>query len=655
MNRLSDLSIRFRLILTVLSPIVGLLLLAANFLWIQWQDKQKAAQLHQVIEVSVQMGNVVHEIQRERGRSATFVSSGGTKFVTELPEQRKNADQSINQLLEELPKVNLGAVSTEFKTLADVFTNQLKRLPELRASVDQLKTPPSDIVKNYTAIINNGLDVAAQSTTLPGIGKEMNLACAYVFLMQAKENCGRERAILSSVLAKDSFTPDLLQLFIQVKGAQENYFREFRLHAPKEWENKVDLIFQDPSSIRVKEIEQIALKQATEGKFGIDSADFFQAITNKIDLLRQVEDSLGNTLIGHMRQNEQTANFWITAYFFLILLLLGFVIGLIVLIDRSIAQTVQRTVKKEHENTVRIEEAVSSIQTVSDEVQEAASSVSSATSTLADGSSQQAAVVQQTSSSLEEITSMIHSTLERVSETRDIVKIAQEMSLSGKHEMDAMREAMESIKHAGDGISNVLKTIDEIAFQTNLLALNAAVEAARAGDVGAGFAVVADEVRALASRCAAAAKETGLQVKESVETSSRGVELCEKTNLAFVGLSAEVQKIHSRMEQIASASREQNLGIEQIKKAVGGMNQVTQNNATVSEEVAAAAQELNAQMSVLHDVIIKLNHNGDTPGPVSTPKNVVPLPKNKGKAMASRTDHLSLNSQRTPSVAYPNR
>jgi len=165
--------------------------------------------------------------------------------------------------------------------------------------------------------------------------------------------------------------------------------------------------------------------------------------------------------------------------------------------------------------------------------------------------------------------------------------------------MQTMQNAMQTIKSASEDITKILKTIDEIAFQTNILALNAAVEAARAGEQGRGFAVVAGEVRTLAQRSADAAKEIKNLIGTSVERVEAGTRQVDEAGAAMLGIVERAQRVSHMISELTNAATEQSQGISQVGDAVQQLDRVTQQNAALVEETAAAAESLRHQAAHL--------------------------------------------------------
>ncbi|HVU23598.1 MAG TPA: methyl-accepting chemotaxis protein [Opitutus sp.] len=254
-----------------------------------------------------------------------------------------------------------------------------------------------------------------------------------------------------------------------------------------------------------------------------------------------------------------------------------------------------------------------------------ASQLGVASETLAQGATEQAASLEESSSSLEELAGMTRRTTANIEKANQLVQNAHQTAERGVGDIQAMSTAMQAIKHSSDDISKIVKTIEEIAFQTNLLALNAAVEAARSGEAGLGFAVVASEVRELAQRSATAARETAAKIEGAVTSAAQGTRIGDQIAASLADIVKEVREINTVISEVAEASREQSIGIEQINTAVADMDQVTQSNAAKAEETAASATTLRSkaqELEVAVRSILTLVEKPSAPTPSRHPDGV---------------------------------
>ena len=240
-------------------------------------------------------------------------------------------------------------------------------------------------------------------------------------------------------------------------------------------------------------------------------------------------------------------------------------------------------------------------------VSDVSAEVSAASLKVSDGATSQASSVEETSASLEELLAMTKQNADNAFQAKGMMKESEQIIEKVNHHMDDMAQAIAEITKSSEETGKIIKTIDEIAFQTNLLALNAAVEAARAGEAGAGFAVVADEVRNLAMRSAAAAKNTSELIENTIKAVRNGSDLTCATQEAFKHNIEFSGKINQIVEEIATASREQAEGIENINAAIADIDKVTQSSAMYAEQSSAASERMNQQVENLNEHVESLD------------------------------------------------
>jgi len=255
---------------------------------------------------------------------------------------------------------------------------------------------------------------------------------------------------------------------------------------------------------------------------------------------------------------------------------------------------------------------VGNIQETTSAVKVAANEISEGNKNLSNRTESQAASLEQTAASMEEITSTIKQNTENARQADQLSAVARETAVEGGKVVSRAIEAMSTINASSAKIADIISVIDEIAFQTNLLALNASVEAARAGEQGRGFAVVAGEVRNLAGRSATAAKEIKELIEDSVGKVEEGSELVNHSGETLKEIVESVTKVSNIVSEITAASEEQSLGIEEMNRAITQIDEVTQQNTALVEEVAAASEATGDQASDLENQIMffDLGHGG---------------------------------------------
>ncbi|PMS37780.1 methyl-accepting chemotaxis protein [Trinickia symbiotica] len=270
----------------------------------------------------------------------------------------------------------------------------------------------------------------------------------------------------------------------------------------------------------------------------------------------------------------------------------------------------------------RLVQIVSSIGTSSDSIATAAQELARGNTDLSQRTEEQAASLEETASSMEELTSTVRNNADNARQASGLAGGASEIAETSS---GYVRQVVETMRELADGskrMTDIIAVIESIAFQTNILALNAAVEAARAGEQGRGFAVVAGEVRALAQRSAVSAKEIKELIEGSTTRVDSGVQVAERAGKTMAEVMQAVQRVTDIMGEISAASAEQSTGIEQVNRAVVQMDQVTQQNAALVEQAAAAAGSMADQARELKTAVavfrVGSRHPESTHAPLKT-------------------------------------
>ncbi|WP_258128423.1 methyl-accepting chemotaxis protein [Achromobacter anxifer] len=258
------------------------------------------------------------------------------------------------------------------------------------------------------------------------------------------------------------------------------------------------------------------------------------------------------------------------------------------------------SVKRMQESLTR---TVASVRRGVDEINVGSREISAGNTDLSSRTEQQAASLEETAASMEQLASTVKQNADNARQANQLAASASDVAERGGSAVSEVVNTMQEISASSRKISEIVSVIDGIAFQTNILALNAAVEAARAGEQGKGFAVVAGEVRSLAQRSAQAAKEIKGLIEDSVTKVGAGSQQVERAGSTMQEIVASVKRVTDIMGEISAASEEQSSGIDQVNRAVSQMDEVTQQNAALVEEAAAAAGSLQEQAQRLAEAV----------------------------------------------------
>ncbi|MHB0775716.1 methyl-accepting chemotaxis protein [Halomonas sp. WWR20] len=622
-------------------PMLAMLYFALDGILGRQQVSHEMAQLEALTTMAQQAGNLIHELQRERGMTSGFLGSEGQTFRQELSQQRPTTDHQTEALQTHLNNIDGTPLAPGLVAHIDSVRQRLATITALRKRVNDLSIPASQAITQYTDINAELMELIGELSHATHQASVSRRLSAYYNLLEAKDLAGIERALLANAFSVDQISPVLYQRFMTLIGEEAAFQESFRVLATETMRKRFDEALAGDDIGRLEALRALVIEKADQGGFGIDPKQWFEWQTVKIGHLKRVEDAVAEEVLATASTLRDEAHLELLVYVAIATLAAGSAILFAVLIVRAIVLPLKRTLAEISSrggdltqrlavpgsdelsqlyqafniSTAETEQLVANIKQSALSVEVASSEIAQGNQDLAQRTEEQSASLVETASSMEQITATVRQSADNAQQAQSMSGQIVSQAREANEVADRAHQAMDQIQAANERVTAIVATIDNIAFQTNLLALNASVEAARAGEHGRGFAVVAAEVRQLASRSADEAKLIRQLIGHNVESVQEGGKLVSATRDTLTTITGRIDQVAALVADITAASHEQSAGIEQINQAMAQLEEVTQQNAALVEQIAAASKSLDEQTVEMAGMIgeFKVSEAGTAP------------------------------------------
>lgn len=653
MKTLNNLSLKFKILLIASMPLLAYLVISINNLLAGYMQLNSYNAVQQLSLFSNSISNLVHELQKERGASAGFLSSGGEKFGSKLAGQKNSTDDKLRTFSDSLKTFDLSQYDAELSKKMNMASSNLSELQEQRSNIYNLQSTTKEAVAYYSNTNAALLNIIGYMTHLTSDATLTTEISAYYNFLQSKERAGKERAILSGVFSRGSFSPSFYNLFIQLVTEQNTYTAVFETLTSSAQRSFFNDTVRGPAIEEVERMRQVALdvNLDTSKSFGINPLSWFDNITKKINLLKKVEDHLSSSIQNQAQElaAKQKTTIVISIVIFSVVLLccvvLAYFISTLVINGVKQATTVALELAEgEGDLTKRInlqtkdevgmlgqavDRMLSNLSSMIADIKDISSSLDRSNIDLADASEKMrdetenvsgkastvSAAAEEMSANMQTVSLAVEEATQNVTNvataTEEVATISEEIAQSTEHASTitskAVKQAATSSKRvnelgvAADEIGKVTEAITEISEQTNLLALNATIEAARAGEAGKGFAVVANEIKDLAKQTAEATFEIKTRIEKIQESTKGTVVEIEEISSVINEIDKIVTSITNSVEIQTNTTSAISTNINQTSQGIQEVTENVSQASTVSSEVARDIADVDYSSSQMLD------------------------------------------------------
>ena len=617
---------------------------------------QESTRLTAGVELATSMSALVHELQKERGATAGYLGSKGTKFRDTLSQQRISTDEKFSAFNTTKQEIDLDALPSDYIKSMQVALTELQNIHNMRQRVSSFEVSKKEAIHYFTSINGDFIDaisVLAKNSSNTDIAKKLN---SYANFLYSKERAGIERAVGAGIFGTGRVNSAIQLKFSGLIVAQQSFYKSFEVIASDENVVMASTLLSSPVVKEVEKMREVILKASLEEDLNVDATLWFKTITQKINILKEVEDRLSEDLRQkiHAVKDQALSSFIIMAVVNLMTIIFASIIGYFIanyivnslkemsevaksLADGDLTSVLSLEAKDEMGVTAKaINHFISNVHATVDEAKDASVKNVSISMELSKNSSEVGTNVQRSveivkaaSTDANEIKIELASSIKESRESREeilhandnlkeardkIIILTTDVQKSAEREVELAHQ-MDSLSQDAGEVKNVLEVISDIADQTNLLALNAAIEAARAGEHGRGFAVVADEVRKLAERTQKSLTEINatinvivqsiMDVSTQISDGSKEIQeladvatdvestIDETVNIVYGAVQATDKTVDS-FEHMGSR-------VSDIIQEVEEINEISSVNASSIVEIEDASEHLNRLTSQLHE------------------------------------------------------